>query len=42
MLSKGYSPVTSDVIGTVSGGTIGTAIDFGIEESQKKGDSNEK
>ncbi|EEY3904695.1 hemagglutinin, partial [Escherichia coli] len=22
--------------------TIGTAIDFGIEESQKKGDSNEK
>ncbi|EID9843140.1 TPA: hemagglutinin [Escherichia coli] len=44
MLSKGYSAVTSDVIGTVSGGTmtIGTAIDFGIEESQKKGDSNEK
>ncbi|ECD7244760.1 hemagglutinin repeat-containing protein [Salmonella enterica] len=42
MLSKGYSPVTSEVIGTVSGGAIGTAIDFGIEESQKKGYSNEK
>ncbi|HHP7426469.1 TPA: hemagglutinin repeat-containing protein [Enterobacter roggenkampii] len=42
MLSKGYSPVASNVIGSVSGGVIGTTIDYGIEESQQKGSSNEK
>ncbi|HHR3735006.1 TPA: hypothetical protein ACS5XR_004446 [Salmonella enterica] len=42
MLSKGYSPLVSDVIGTVSGGVMGTAIDSGIEASMKKGERNEK
>ncbi|ECI8027286.1 hypothetical protein E2G82_24425 [Salmonella enterica subsp. enterica serovar Ramatgan] len=41
MLLRGYSPLVSDVMGTVSGGVMGTAIDSGIEASMKKGDSNE-